>query len=166
MVQHHDLVRLITRGEWALPVNLKSEGRGIVFSLNSRALPQRRADESIRTVLLAGRCSPGGALAAAAAGFLTNGLPVAGGAQFPSTLPLTGNETLQRMQSPQGTGLHWSEAVTLSQVGSYSAGVLCGFVPDVLVGGDAATDLWQRGTTGSSVDDCHLRWSGSLGVLV
>jgi hypothetical protein len=51
-----------------------------------------------------------------AAGFITNGLPVAGGTQYPSTYPLTGNE-----QAPFDTMLPGglnpaSEAITVAQL--------------------------------------------------
>lgn len=59
-----------------------------------------------------------GPQAAEAGGFFTNGVPPAGGSQYPFTLPLTGNETipadtnLANGQSPQ------SESISSAQLGS------------------------------------------------
>lgn len=103
------------------------------------------------------------------AGFLTNGLPPAGGTQYPSTLPLTGNETL-----PADTNLTQglnpaSEAVSVNQL---NAGVMSlpgavGF-RNALIGGDFNTNLWQRGTTVGSITtpflytaDRFFAWSGT-----
>ena len=126
--------------------------------------------KTVRAVLLAGAVALAGGLAAHAAGFLTNGLPVAGGSQFPSTLPLTGNETipldtnLPSGQSPQ------SEAATTNQIAGFvrSLGGMNDW-KNFLIGGDATTNLWQRGTTGSSVTttatyggpDRWAYWSGT-----
>lgn len=53
---------------------------------------------------------------AQAAGFLTNGLPPAGGTQYPSTFPLTGNETIPADTNlPSGLNPA-SEAVTVGQL--------------------------------------------------
>lgn len=67
-------------------------------------------------VLLAGALVAGLAIAAHAAGLFTNGLPLAGGSQYPGTLPLTGNETI-----PADTNLTQglnpaSEAITTAQL--------------------------------------------------
>lgn len=101
------------------------------------------------------------------AGLLTNGLPVAGGTQYPSTIPLTGNETapfdtnLTNGQNPA------SEAIsTLQMAGYISSGPS---KTNALIGGDATTNLFQRGTTGSSVTttvtyggpDRWAYWSGT-----
>lgn len=67
-------------------------------------------------LVLAGLLSLAFGGAALAAGLYTNGLPPAGGTQYPSTLPLTGNETapfdtnLTQGQNPA------SEAITVSQL--------------------------------------------------
>lgn len=54
------------------------------------------------------------ASAALAAGFFTNGVPTAGGSQYPSTLPLTGNETIPADTNlPSGLNPA-SEAITVS----------------------------------------------------
>lgn len=101
------------------------------------------------------------------AGLYTNGLPPAGGTQYPSTIPLTGNETgafdtnLTNGQNPA------TEAISTSQLAGYVAGG-----PNknnALIGGDATTNLFQRGTTGSSVTttvtyggpDRWAYWSGT-----
>ena len=58
---------------------------------------------------------------AAAGGFFTNGVPPAGGTQYPTTVPLTGNETipadtnLPNGQNPQ------SESITVGQLGALAA---------------------------------------------
>lgn len=85
---------------------------------------------------------------ALAAGFFTNGVPPAGGSQYPSTIPLTGNETI-----PADTNLTQglnpaSEAVSTTQLLGYVSGRPS--LGNALVGGDATTNLWQRGTTGAS----------------
>lgn len=102
-----------------------------------------------------------------ASGFVTNGLPPAGGSQYPTTIPLTGNELLpvdtqlSAGQNPQ------SEAVSISQLAGYMGGVRSN--PNVLIGGDATTNLFQRATTGASVTttltyggpDRWAYWSGT-----
>lgn len=92
-----------------------------------------------------------GGLVAHAAGFLTNGLPGAGGSQYPTTLPLTGNETIP-VDTNLASGLNpASEAVTVQQLiaavnGSQNSS---GF-RNALIGGDFGNALWQRGTAVSS----------------
>lgn len=102
-----------------------------------------------------------------AAGLYTNGVPAAGGTQYPSTIPLTGNETLPA-DTNLTSGLNpASEAISTNQLASF-----IGAQPakgNVLIGGDAGTNLWQRGTTGSSVTttvtyggpDRWAYWSGT-----
>jgi len=66
---------------------------------------------ALALALTAGACGE-----ALAAGLLTNGLPPAGGTQYPSTLPLTGNEAFAAdTQLPQGLNPA-SEAVTTGQL--------------------------------------------------
>ena len=83
-----------------------------------------------------------------ASGFFTNGVPTAGGSQYPTTFPLTGNEQipadteLSNGQNPQ------SEAITTSQLATLS--LLLPSRGNALIGGDATTNLWQRATTGAS----------------
>lgn len=60
---------------------------------------------------------------ATAAGFLTNGLPVAGGSQYPTTLPLTGLETIPADTNLTGGLNPASEAITTLQL-SASANIL------------------------------------------
>lgn len=102
----------------------------------------------IRGFLLAGALSVAVASAAWAAGLLTNGLPVAGGSQYPTTIPLTGNETV-----PADTNLTQglnpaSEAVTTNQLAGFAFGQGARF--NALIGGDAGTNLFQRATSGAS----------------
>lgn len=124
-------------------------------------------------LLLAGALCVLAAAGAHAAGFFTNGLPVAGGTQYPSTLPLTGAETL-----PADTNLTQglnpaSEAITTAQMAGY-----VGNQPsrgNAVIGGDATTNLWQRSTAGASSTsatpayngpDRFAQWSTSAGASV
>src|ERR1700682_3523822 len=82
-----------------------------------------------------------------AAGFFTNGVPTAGGTQYPSTIPLTGNETV-----PADTNLAQglnpaSEGITTAQLAAF--GNANGAKANFLIGGDATTNLFQRATTGA-----------------
>lgn len=72
-----------------------------------------------RTIISAGAAIALASSVALGAGFLTNGLPVAGGSQYPSTLPLTGAETV-----PADTNLTQglnpaSEAITTAQLAAF-----------------------------------------------
>ncbi len=98
--------------------------------------------------LLAGAVCLAAALSANAAGLYTNGVPPAGGTQYPSTLPLTGNETLPADTNLPGGANPASEAISVAQIASYLGGLPVG--GNVLIGGDATTNLWQRATTGAS----------------
>ena len=83
-----------------------------------------------------------------AAGFFTNGVPQAGGSQYPSTIPLTGNELLPADTQLSDGASPQSEAISTSQLAGYVA-----TTPsrnNALIGGDATTNLFQRGTTGAS----------------
>jgi hypothetical protein len=79
-------------------------------------------NKSFRNSLIAGGIA---ALAlgglAHSAGFFTNGVPVAGGTQYPSTLPLTGNETIPADTNlPSGLNPA-SEAITTGQLAAFSS---------------------------------------------
>ena len=105
--------------------------------------------------------------AAFAAGLYTNGIPQAGGTQYPSTIPLTGNE-LAPFDTQLSSGLNpQTESISTLQLAGY-----VGQLPaksNALIGGDATTNLWQRATTGSSVTttvtyggpDRWAYWSGT-----
>ena len=85
---------------------------------------------------------------ALSAGFFTNGVPAAGGTQYPSTFPLTGNETVPADTNLTNGQNPASEAITTQQLAS-----LGGTLPtkgNALIGGDATTNLFQRATTGAS----------------
>lgn len=121
----------------------------------------------IYRALLAGAFALALAGPALSAGFLTNGLPVAGGTQFPTTLPLTGNETI-----PADTNLTQglnpaSEAITTTALAGFVGGSL-GTWRNALIGGDFGTNLWQRGTTSASITTSALytadRWWGLSGT--
>lgn len=90
-------------------------------------------------------------LPALSQGFYTNGVPTAGGTQYPTTLPLTGNERFG-VDTMLGSGLNpASEAVSVSQMAAYALGVAGGGGwRNALVGGDFGTNLWQRGTSGTA----------------
>jgi len=120
-----------------------------------------------RNWLLAGACVLAAAVPALAAGFLTNGLPPAGGTQYPTTVPLTGNETIP-VDTNLAQGLNpASESVSANQMAAFIGGLPA--KGNVLIGGDASTNLWQRGTTGASVTttvtyggpDRWAYWSGA-----
>ena len=105
---------------------------------------------------------------ALAAGFFTNGLPPAGGTQYPGTLPLTGLETIPADTNLTGGQNPASESISTGQLAQY-VGSAGSNSPNLLIGGDAGTNLWQRGTTGSSVTttttyggpDRFAYWSGT-----
>lgn len=104
---------------------------------------------------------------ALAGGFLTNGLPQAGGSQYPSTIPLTGNELLPADTQLSSGQMPQSEAISLSQLDAFMNSRPSN--ENFIIGGDAGTNLWQRGTTGSSVTttatfggpDRWFYWSGT-----
>jgi hypothetical protein len=120
-----------------------------------------------KTLLAGALASMGVAGIALAAGLYTNGIPQAGGSQYPSTIPLTGNELIPA-DTQLGGGLNpATEAISTLQLAGY-----VGQLPaksNVLIGGDATTNLWQRATTGSSVTttvtyggpDRWAYWSGT-----
>lgn len=116
---------------------------------------------------------------ALAAGFFTNGVCTAGSVgtstgtpavtycNNSNTYPLTGNEQLPADTLLSGGQSPQSEAMTLNQLTQFG-----GSQPtrvNYLIGGDSGTNLWQRGTTGSSVTttatfggpDRWAYWSGT-----
>jgi len=104
-----------------------------------------------------------------AGGFFTNGVPPAGGTQYPSTIPLTGNETLPA-DTNLSSGLNpQSEAISTRQMANFAAANGITTQGNFLIGGDATTNLFQRATTGSSVTttatyggpDRWFYWSGA-----
>lgn len=104
---------------------------------------------------------------ALAAGFFTNGVPPAGGTQYPTTVPLTGSETLPADTNlPSGLNPA-SESISTAQLSQYIGGVAKG--ANVLIGGDATSNLFQRATSGASVTtaltyggpDRWTYWSGT-----
>lgn len=127
--------------------------------------------KNAKTLALAGALCLGFALAAQAAGFFTNGVPVAGGTQYPSTIPLTGNETIPA-DTNLASGLNpASEAITVAQLGGYVGSRPSLF--NMIIGGDAGTNLFQRATTGASVTttltyggpDRWAYWSGTATAM-
>lgn len=106
-------------------------------------------------------------LVADAAGLFTNGVPVAGGTQYPTTLPLTGNETFP-VDTNLSSGLNpQSEAITTAALAAYIGGANTS--GNLLIGGDATSNLFQRATSGASVTttltyggpDRWAYWSGT-----
>lgn len=111
----------------------------------------------LSTLLLAGAFALASALGASAAGLLTNGLPPAGGSQYPTTLPFTGNETLP-LDTNLPSGLNpASESATLNQIQSSIFGEpgMAG-LRNALLGGDFGTNLWARGTSVGSITTPYL----------
>jgi len=111
---------------------------------------------------------PGAALAAVmalsgqmaqAAGTFTNGVCTAGSTgtstgtpavtycNNSNTYPLTGNETIPADTQLSGGQSPQSEAILTRQLAQFGSSQLTG---NVLIGGDAGTNLWQRATTGAS----------------
>lgn len=102
-----------------------------------------------------------------AAGFFTNGVPTAGGTQYPTTIPLTGNETVPADTNLTNGQNPASEAITTAQLQQWgNQGPSRG---NAIIGGDATTNLWQRGTSGASETttyayggpDRWFYWSGT-----
>lgn len=107
------------------------------------------------------------AMPAVAAGLFTNGLPIAGGTQFPSTIPLTGSETIPADTNlPSGLNPA-TEAITSLQLSGLATSTYSSW-RNMLIGGDFSTNLWQRGTTSASITTALLytadRWWGLSGT--
>lgn len=123
----------------------------------------------ILSMLLAGAFALAVASPALSAGFLTNGLPPAGGSQYPSTLPLTGNETFPADTNLTNGQNPASESVTLNQLqGSVFADPGTTGLRNAIVGGDFGQNLWARGTSIGSITTPYLytannwfAWSGT-----
>jgi len=89
----------------------------------------------VRAIALASALALALASPALAGGYLTNGLPLAGQAPYPSTLPFTGNERLPLDTLLPNGAMPQSEAATLAQISQYVAtatlpGVACDGVTD------------------------------------
>lgn len=84
------------------------------------------------------------------AGFFTNGVPVAGQSPYPSTIPLTGNETIPADTNLSGGTLPQSIAVTTQQLANYvgSTSGTSAFRNSLVNGGQ---DVWQRGTSFAAI---------------
>ena len=88
--------------------------------------------------------------AALAGGFFTNGVPPAGGSQYPTTLPLTGNETIPA-DTNLSSGLNpQSESITTGQLAAYAASASSS-ITNSLVCGDFGVCPWQRGTSFATI---------------
>lgn len=94
---------------------------------------------------------------ASAAGLLTNGLPPAGGTQYPTTLPFTGNETLP-LDTNLLQGLNpASESATVNQLrASVTAQPGTNGYRNALIGGDFTQNLWTRGSSVGSITTPYL----------
>ena len=108
--------------------------------------------KTLKSVLIAGGIFALALNNASAAGFFTNGVPPAGGTQYPTTLPLTGNELIPAdTQLPSGLNPQ-SEAISTAQLGTYALQVPgSSGVRNLLIGGDLTTNPWQRGTSFTSI---------------
>lgn len=93
-----------------------------------------------------------GAGAVNAAGLFTNGVPQAGGVQYQTTLPLTGNELLPAdTQLPGGLNPQ-SESISTGQLSGLAFGSSgSGGLRNLLIGGDFGTNPWQRGTSFAAI---------------
>ncbi len=120
----------------------------------------------MKSLLLAGAFALAALTPALAAGIFST-FPPAGGSQFPSTIPITGIETI-----PADTNLTQglnpaTETITTSQLAGY-AGALNGTWRNALTGGNFTSNLWQRGTTSASITTVALygpdRWWGLSGT--
>lgn len=100
-----------------------------------------------KSLLLAGAFALAASVASAA-GIWTNGVPPAGGTQYPTTIPLTGNETFPADTNLTNGQNPASESISSNQLAGFVAGQPAKF--NALIGGDATTNLFQRGTTGAS----------------
>jgi hypothetical protein len=124
--------------------------------------------KSIKTLALAGAlafaCATQPVLAA---GFFTNGVPVAGGVQYPLTIPLTGNETVPADTNLTSGQNPASEAITTTQLANFARAQSA--LVNAVIGGDSTTNLYQRATAGASVTttltyggpDRWAYWSGA-----
>lgn len=103
------------------------------------------------------------------AGLYTNGLPPAGGTQYPTTVPLTGAETfpadtnLTQGLNPASESISLFQILAAARYQSNSSGFR-----NALIGGDFGTNLWQRGTSVGSITttalytaDRWFAWSGT-----
>ncbi len=119
--------------------------------------------------MLAGACLLAGVVAAQAAGLFTNGVPPAGGTQYPTTVPLTGIETVPADTNLTGGLNPASEAISTAQIAGYDRQSYgSGGFRNGLVGGDFGTNLFQRGTSSASITTALLygpdRWWGLSGT--
>ena len=122
---------------------------------------------NMRKALLAGLTLLCGTSVALAGGLYTNGVNQAGQAPYANTIPLTGNETIPADTNLGQGAQPQSEAITVNQLMANQLSLPA--KGNVLIGGDASTNLWQRGTTGSSVTttvtfggpDRWAYWSGT-----
>jgi len=133
-------------------------------------MKKRVREEMKKAALIALAIGMLGLTPASPAGYFTNGVPPAGGTQYPSTIPLTGNETFPADTNLLNGANPASESISTSQLAGYLAGQP-GFSSfrNTIIGGDASTNLFQRGTTGASVTttiayggpDRWFYWSGT-----
>ena len=107
-----------------------------------------RLTKVLRLALAAAVVVAGVSSLALAAGFFTNGVPPAGGTQYPSTIPLTGNETIPADTNLLSGQNPASEAITTNQLAAFGQSQPA--LNNLIIGGDATTNLFQRATTGAS----------------
>lgn len=114
-----------------------------------------------------------GAFALAATGVslgagLWGNLPPAGGSQYPTTLPLTGNETIPADTNLANGLAPQSEIISVNSLRASDRASAGSAWRNALIGGDFGTNLWQRGTsvgsittTASYTADRWIAWSGT-----
>jgi hypothetical protein len=89
---------------------------------SGRLSKERRLMYDLRKALIGGALGFGLLVQPAlAAGFFTNGVPPAGGTQYPYTLPLTGNELIPADTQLSGGAPPQSEAISTGQLASVAA---------------------------------------------
>lgn len=122
---------------------------------------------SMIKLLLAGALALASIVPASAAGFFQ--FPPAGGSQYPTTLPLTGNETIPADTNlPNGLNPA-TETITVNALRAAVVGTagMTG-LRNAIVGGDFGQNLWGRGTSVGSITSTYLytannffAWSGA-----
>ena len=99
------------------------------------------------------------ASAALAAGYWTNGVPVAGQSPYTNSLPLTGNETIPADTNLAAGAMPQSIAVKTSQLADYMGGLPSR--GNALIGGNGDTNLWTYGTAGTSTTSATVAWDSA-----
>ena len=96
---------------------------------------------------------------ASAAGWLTNGMTQAGQSPYTNGIPLTGNELAPFDTQLSGGAMPQTEAVSIGQLANYNGSLAS--KNNGIIAGDASTNLWQRGTSGTSSTSATVQWSSA-----